>query len=78
MGTATTNKPTLTVTAAPAPPPPPSSGGGGGGAMEEWFVLALLALGATRRLIARRSPLSITQSFCHPDGGLIALDCHQR
>jgi sugar lactone lactonase YvrE len=49
-GSVTSNKATLTVTAAPAPPAPPvSSGGGGGGAPSTWFLTALLALGLMRR-----------------------------
>lgn len=54
-GSVTSNKATLTVAASPLPPPaPPSGGGGGGGAIEGWFVLALLVLGVTRRLIVWR------------------------
>lgn len=50
-GTATSNKATLTVIAAPAPAPTPSAGGGGGGgASSAWFALALLALTILRRL----------------------------
>jgi len=58
LGSVTSAKATLTVSATT---PPPSSGGdggsgggGGGGAIEGWFVLTLLALGATRRLTGRR------------------------
>ena len=55
LGTATSNKATLTVAAAaPTPPTQPSSSGGGGGAINGWLVLALIALGAVRRLCARR------------------------
>jgi len=50
LGSATSNKATLTFTATPTPAP--SAGGGGGGAINFWFVLALLALGAIRRLTA--------------------------
>ena len=50
LGSVTSAKATLTVTAAPVPPPPPS-GGGGGGAPSAWFLLALASLGLARKLI---------------------------
>lgn len=51
LGSITSAKATLTVTAAPATPPPPaSSGGGGGGAPSLWFTLALVTMGAARRI----------------------------
>jgi sugar lactone lactonase YvrE len=55
VGVATSNKATLSVSAAPAPTPASSSGGGGGGAIEGWFVLALMALGAGRHLQTKRT-----------------------
>ncbi|MEO6995232.1 MAG: immunoglobulin domain-containing protein [Lacunisphaera sp.] len=50
LGSVTSGKATLTVSApaAPTPDPAPSSGGGGG-SMTAWFGCALLALGAVRR-----------------------------
>lgn len=57
VGIVSSNAATLTVTAAPASPPPPppsSSGSSGGGAMSEWFVLALVILGAARAFGRRR------------------------
>ena len=52
LGSVTSNKATLTVSAAPAPTPTPTpTPSGGGGSIEAWFVLALLALGARRFFI---------------------------
>ncbi len=49
VGSVTSSKATLTVTAAPSPPPPPpSGGGGGGGAPSTWFLGALASLAALR------------------------------
>jgi sugar lactone lactonase YvrE len=52
IGSITSAKATLTVTASSTPPPANSPGGsggaGGGGSIEAWFALSLLALGATR------------------------------
>lgn len=50
LGSATSNKATLTVTPTPASPPsnPMSNGSGGGGSIESWFVLALLIMIASR------------------------------
>ncbi|MEO6992512.1 MAG: immunoglobulin domain-containing protein [Lacunisphaera sp.] len=51
LGSATSNKATLTVSPAPATPPSPSpsnGSGGGGGSIEGWFALVLLGLGAAR------------------------------
>ena len=55
VGSVTSSKATLTVTAAPTPPPttPAGGGGGGGGAVENWFLLTLLALGFGRSLAKR-------------------------
>lgn len=54
MGSVTSQKATLTVTTAPVAPPSTASGGSsGGGAMESWFGLGLLTLGAARA-VARR------------------------
>jgi hypothetical protein len=50
LGSVTSNKATLTVTAAPTPPPPTPASSGGGGAISNWFVFALLAGGAARAL----------------------------
>ena len=49
LGSVTSNRATLTVSAAPAPtstptPTPTPTGSGGGGSIEAWFVLTLLAL----------------------------------
>ncbi len=49
----TSNKATLTVTATPVPPASGGSGGGGGGALSAWFLLALAATVAVRRLRSR-------------------------
>ncbi len=49
LGSVTSTPAVLTVTAAGTTPPP---GTGGGGAVSAWFLLALLALGAVRRLRA--------------------------
>jgi len=49
LGSVTSAKATLAVTAAPVPPPPVSSGGGGGGAPSIWFLLSL----GTLRLLHR-------------------------
>jgi hypothetical protein len=58
LGTVTSNKATLTVSAVATPNQTPSgssgSGSGGGGSIEGWFVLALLALGATARFVPSR------------------------
>lgn len=43
LGSVTSNKATLTISA--AAPPASASGGGGGGATEAWFALMLLSLG---------------------------------
>jgi sugar lactone lactonase YvrE len=51
LGAATSSKATLSIAAGPASTP--ATTGGGGGAIEHWFILALLALGATRRLTVR-------------------------
>lgn len=49
LGTVTSNKARLTVSAATAPTPAPTPGSsGGGGSIEAWFALALLGLGAAR------------------------------
>jgi sugar lactone lactonase YvrE len=51
LGSVTSGKATLTVSAAPTPTPtstPASTGSGGGGAGNAWFLLALLALMAGR------------------------------
>jgi len=50
LGSVTSAKATLTVTAAPTPPPPATSGGGGGGAPSVWFLLSLGTLRLLRRL----------------------------
>jgi len=50
LGSVTSNKAALTVSAAPAPVPEP---GGGGGSMGGWIILALLALGTARLAIIR-------------------------
>jgi ribosomal protein L30E len=50
LGSVTSAKATLAVTAAPVPPPPASSGGGGGGAPSIWFLLSLGTLRLLRRL----------------------------
>jgi hypothetical protein len=56
LGSVTSAKATLTVTAAPAQPPSaPSGGGGGGGAPSGWFVGALAALGVLRRFMRQSS-----------------------
>ena len=47
LGSITSEKATLTVTAISAPPP--STGSGGGGAPSSWFLSALIALGIARR-----------------------------
>lgn len=49
LGSATSNKATLTVSAVPAPTPTPTTSGGGGGSVKAWFVIALLSLGMARR-----------------------------
>ncbi len=49
LGTVTSSKATLTVTAVVAPPTTPPASGGGGGAPSAWFFLSLVVLGATRR-----------------------------
>jgi hypothetical protein len=57
LGSVTSAKATLTVTAAPVTPPPaPSGGGGGGGAPSHWFMLALMLLGAARLKRTRLTP----------------------
>ena len=54
LGSATSAKATLTVTASTSPPPPSSgnNSGGGGGATSIWFGLALLSLATFRKKIA--------------------------
>ena len=47
VGTVTSNKATLSITAAPTPTPS-SGGGGGGGAPSLWFLFVLAGLGALR------------------------------
>lgn len=59
LGSVTSSKAALTVTAAPVPPTPATpvpipTGGGGGGAPSIWFPPALLALRLIRGLVARR------------------------
>ena len=49
LGSVTSSKATLTVTAAPANPPTPPSGASGGGSFESWFVLALSVLAVAGR-----------------------------
>ncbi len=49
LGSVTSDKAALTVMASPIATPAAESGGGGGGSIEGWFVLALFALGLTRR-----------------------------
>jgi hypothetical protein len=51
LGSVTSTKATLTVTAAPAPPPPASSGGGG--APSWWFLVVLGGLGILRGFTGR-------------------------
>jgi sugar lactone lactonase YvrE len=53
MGSVTSAKATLTITAANAPPASSSSGGGGGGAPSLWFYRALSLLAATRAAFRR-------------------------
>ncbi len=58
LGRVTSNQVKVTVTPAPTPstdptPPQGQTTSGGGGAVESWFIFALLALGATRRLTVR-------------------------
>jgi hypothetical protein len=55
LGAATSSKATLNIAAGSASSPA-TTGGGGGGAIENWFILTLLALGATRRQAASSSP----------------------
>jgi len=50
FGSVTSNKATLTVTAAPITPSAGGGGGGGGGAPSGWFLFALAATAAVRRL----------------------------
>jgi streptogramin lyase len=50
LGRVTSNPAVLTVSAVPAPTPAPT--GSGGGAIGAWLVLALLGLGAARRLLS--------------------------
>jgi sugar lactone lactonase YvrE len=57
LGSVTSNKATLAVSAAPAPTttPTPAPTTGGGGSIEAWFALVLLALAATRdRVLSKR------------------------
>ncbi len=55
-GSVSSNTVTLTVNPGTTMPPPSSGGGGGGGgAPSIWFVAALSALGACRRLLRRQS-----------------------
>ena len=57
LGSVTSNIAALTVAAATPTTPSAaqdSGGGGGGGSIESWFVLAMLVLGAARRLAGRQ------------------------
>jgi sugar lactone lactonase YvrE len=54
LGSVTSNKAGLTVSAASTPTPPPAeSSGSGGGSIGAWFVFALVGLGAVRHLAKR-------------------------
>lgn len=48
LGSVTSNKATLTVSAAPATPSTPAPSPSGGGSIEYWFALAIIGLGATK------------------------------
>jgi hypothetical protein len=45
LGSVTSAKATLTISAVPSTPSPASGSTGGGGSLDSWFVLALLAWG---------------------------------
>ena len=52
LGSVTSSKATLTVSAAPVTPTPtPAPASGGGGSIEIWFVLAFIMLGTARGLV---------------------------
>ena len=51
LGSITSEKATLTITAASAPPPSSGGSGGGGGAPSGWFLGVLITLGIARRLV---------------------------
>ena len=55
LGSITSEKATLTVTAPPAPGGSGGSGGGGGGSPSLWFLAVLSALGIARRMHKLRS-----------------------
>ena len=67
LGSATSSKATLTVTAAPTTPTPassPSSGSsGGGGSIEAWFAIMLSAMAVLRSLRCRDEPKDCVPSL---------------
>ena len=65
LGSVTSNKATLTVSAASTPTPTPTptpvpSGGSGGGSINTWFALALLGLGLARSAMSASSSETAT------------------
>ena len=55
LGSVTSAKATLTVSAAPVTPPPtPAPPSGGGGAINEWFILGLIILASVKGVVSRR------------------------
>jgi sugar lactone lactonase YvrE len=63
LGSVTSSKATLTVSAAPVTPPAPTPApaSGGGGSIEGWFVCALLVAGAARFLRGESAPTRFSQ-----------------